>query len=53
MADEAVDKVMSGQAWNEFCDLLKQAGNVLLREDLETDAFDRGEGDEEGRTQFQ
>jgi len=44
MPDEAVEKVMTGEAWNEFCDLLKQAGNVLLREDLETDAFDRGEG---------
>jgi len=44
MADEATEKVMSGQAWIDFCELLKQAGKVLQREDLETDAFDRAEG---------
>jgi hypothetical protein len=42
--DEAVQKVVSAQAWNEFCDLLKKAGDVILRDDLETSAFDRGEG---------
>ncbi len=41
---EATDKVMNGQAWGEFCDLLKKAGDVVLREDLDTDAFDRAEG---------
>jgi hypothetical protein len=38
------DKIVNAEAWNEFCDLLKKAGNVILREDLETTAFDRGEG---------
>ncbi len=42
--NEAVEKVMSAEAWSEFCDLLKKAGEVILREDLETTAFDRGEG---------
>lgn len=44
MSNDATEKVMSGEAWNEFCDLLKKAGDVLLREDLETSAFDRAEG---------
>jgi hypothetical protein len=44
MADDAIDKVVTAQAWTEFCDLLKKAGDVVLREDLDTDAFDRGEG---------
>jgi hypothetical protein len=44
MSDEAIAKVMNAEAWNEFCDLLKKAGEVILREDLETSAFDRGEG---------
>ena len=34
----------SAAAWTEFCDLLKKAGDVVLREDLETTAFDRAEG---------
>ncbi|MDG2048918.1 MAG: hypothetical protein P8M78_02035, partial [Myxococcota bacterium] len=44
MPNEPIDQVQNAEAWNEFCDLLKKAGNVLLREDLETSLFDRGEG---------
>ena len=44
VADDAIRKVMTGEAWTEFCRLLERAGAVLLREDLETSAFDRGEG---------
>jgi hypothetical protein len=44
VSDEALDKVVSAAAWNDFCDLLKKAGEVILREDLETSAFDRAEG---------
>jgi hypothetical protein len=44
MSDDAVEKVVNAEAWNDFCDLLKKAGEVVLREDLETSAFDRGEG---------
>ncbi|MAE93211.1 MAG: hypothetical protein CL910_00985 [Deltaproteobacteria bacterium] len=44
VSDDPVQKVQSGEAWNEFCDLLKKAGDVILREDLETSDFDRGEG---------
>jgi len=32
------------QVWDEFCDLLKQAGGLLDREDLGLTDFDRGEG---------
>jgi len=42
--DDALAKVDSAEAWSEFCDLLKQAGDVILREDLPTSTFDRGEG---------
>jgi hypothetical protein len=32
------------EAWNEFCDLLKEAGRLLERPDLGLTDFDRGEG---------
>ncbi len=38
------DKIMNAEAWNEFCDLLKKGGEVILREDLGTTRFDRAEG---------
>ena len=44
MSSSAIEKVQNAEAWSEFCDLLKKAGDVLLREDLETSVFDRGEG---------
>jgi len=44
MGDDKLRKVETAEAWGEFCDLLKQAGSVLLREDLDTSVFDRGEG---------
>ena len=44
MENDAIDKVTNAEAWNEFCDLLKKAGNVILRDDLATSTFDRGEG---------
>ena len=44
MAEDAASKVQNAEAWHEFCDLLKQAGDVVLREDLNTSVFDRGEG---------
>lgn len=42
--DEAARRVVSGQSWDEFCDLLKGAGNVLRREGTPDDAFTRAEG---------
>lgn len=44
MSDDPVQKVDNAEAWNEFCDLLKKAGEVLLRPELEPSTFDRGEG---------
>jgi len=44
MADDAIAKVTTAEAWTEFCDLLKKAGDVILREELATSAFDRAEG---------
>ncbi|MBW2274088.1 MAG: DUF1214 domain-containing protein [Deltaproteobacteria bacterium] len=44
MSNEASEKVASGEAWTDFCELLKKAGDVLLRDDLTTSTFDRAEG---------
>jgi len=44
MSSDPIEKVVTAEAWNEFCDLLKKAGEVIIREDLGTTAFDRGEG---------
>ncbi len=44
MPDDPATQVDSAEAWTEFCDLLKQAGQVILRDDLETSTFDRAEG---------
>ncbi len=44
MAEDPIQKVLSGEAWSEFCDLLKKAGDVVLRDELATSAFDRAEG---------
>ncbi|UCE86660.1 MAG: DUF1214 domain-containing protein [Deltaproteobacteria bacterium] len=44
MADDPVAKVERGEAWTEFCELLKKAGDVILRDGFATSAFDRAEG---------
>ncbi len=43
MADP-VEKVVSAEAWGEFCETLRKAGDVLLREDLAATPFERAEG---------
>lgn len=41
----SLDRVMSGQSWNEFCDALKAAGNkVVLSDTAPTAPLDRAEG---------
>lgn len=44
MSNDPIEKVINAEAWNEFCDLLKKGGEVILRDDLDTTPFDRGEG---------
>lgn len=44
MTEEAIAKVENAEAWNEFCDLLKKAGDVILRDDLARSTFDKAEG---------
>lgn len=42
--DVAEQRIVSGQAWNEFCDALKAAGGVLLFPGAPRDAFNQAEG---------
>lgn len=42
--DSAVERIMSGVSWADFCDGLKRAGDVILREGSPADPFDRAEG---------
>lgn len=44
MSEDVIAKVDSAEAWNDFCDLLKEAGKTLLRDDLARSTFDRAEG---------
>jgi hypothetical protein len=42
--DEITQKVVDGTAWEEFCDLLRDAGNVVLADGNPDDPLDRTEG---------
>ena len=41
---DPLHKVETAEAWTEFCELLRKAGDVLLRSELDPTTFDRGEG---------
>ena len=41
---EALERVMDGSSWSDFCDLLKAAGEVLTREGSPADPLTRAEG---------
>ena len=41
---DSEQRILDGQSWAEFCDALKRAGDVVLREGTPRDAFDRAEG---------
>jgi hypothetical protein len=43
-ADDAVERILDGRAWDEFCDGLKSARGVLFREKSPNNVFDRAEG---------
>jgi len=42
--DDVERSVVSGQVWSDFCDALKRAGQVILRERSPKDPLDRAEG---------
>ncbi len=44
MSDPALDPVLSGASWEQFCDTLKRAGQQILRPEAPDDAFTRAEG---------
>ena len=37
-------KVANAEAWSDYCELLKKAGDVILRDELDPNLFDKGEG---------
>jgi hypothetical protein len=39
-----IERIMTGATWGNFCDTLKRAGDVILREGSPPDPFDRAEG---------
>jgi len=41
---DANQRMASGASWNEFCDALKRAGDVVLRDGSPDDPFDQAEG---------
>lgn len=44
MSDDSVQRILSGTTWSDFCDALKRAGEVVLRDGSPRDPFDRAEG---------
>ncbi|MBY0510639.1 MAG: DUF1214 domain-containing protein [Rhodospirillaceae bacterium] len=44
MSETAQHRVLSGKAWEEFCDKLKAAGEVILRPESPATELDRAEG---------
>jgi hypothetical protein len=45
MSDNSIEqRIIDGSAWAEFCDNLKETGNVILRNETPADPFNRAEG---------
>ncbi|MFP8870501.1 MAG: hypothetical protein VCB43_03145, partial [Myxococcota bacterium] len=44
MTKDSDARVQSGQSWDDFCETLRSAGNVILRDATPDDAFERAEG---------
>lgn len=42
--DARVERTVSGALWGEFCEILKSAGEVVLRPEVPSDPLDRAEG---------
>jgi hypothetical protein len=43
-SDDVTERIMAGRVWEDFCDTLKSAGAVILRERSPQTLFDRAEG---------
>jgi hypothetical protein len=41
---ESLQRIIGGAAWNDFCDILKMSGAVILREGSPADPLSRAEG---------
>lgn len=44
MAHPADDRILSGEAWQDFCSMIANAGTILQREQAPKGLFDRAEG---------
>ncbi|MDP6979554.1 MAG: DUF1214 domain-containing protein [Myxococcota bacterium] len=44
MSKDSEARILDGTSWAEFCDTLKRAGEVVLRDTSPMDAFERAEG---------
>ncbi len=44
MPEDSEARIGDGRAWSEFCDRLKSAGDIILRDSSPDDPFDRAEG---------
>jgi hypothetical protein len=44
MSTPAAQRILDGTTWADFCDALKRAGDVILRDGSPRDPFDRAEG---------
>ena len=44
MSSDAAERILDGRSWSDFCDSLKGAGEVILRDASPRDPFDRAEG---------
>jgi hypothetical protein len=42
--DSSTRRIMNGSSWADFCDGLKRAGEIILRDGSPKDPFDRAEG---------
>jgi len=42
--DTALNRVVSGRAWEQFCERLKEAGKIILRPETPSSEIDRAEG---------
>ncbi|MCA9625245.1 MAG: hypothetical protein KC731_39755, partial [Myxococcales bacterium] len=42
--ERAIERVVSGEAWRDYCRMLEMAGMVILREGSPSDPLDRAEG---------